>query len=131
MEPGDRLAGHVPAAEAFRDPRVIRIGGEGRPAPRREVDRPSPGGVVERGEGPRAGDLGPQFVLAESTAAGDGDQMLRQAVEGARERTSGLDHSRGHRLPRCRAFDQFECMRRHADQPACGAGRVAAASGPL
>ena len=131
MKPGDRLAGHVPAAEAFRDPGEIRIGGEGRPAPCGEVDRPSPGGVVEHGEGPRIGDLGPQFMLAEAATAGDGDQMLREAVESAGERTAGLDHSRGHRLPGRRAFDQFEGMGRHADEPARRAGGVAAASGPL
>ena len=90
-----------------------------------------PRGVVEVGEGPRAANFGEQVVRTEAAAAGDRDDVLGQTVEGVYERTAGLDHACGHAAAGGGALDQFERVRRHADESAHGTRRVAAAAGPL
>ena len=128
---GQCRAGDVPAAEPLLDPRVVGIGGERGPATAGEIHRPPPRRVVEVREGAGRADLRQEIRLAEAAAAGDGDDVLGEAVERGLERLAGL-----HRAPLAGAagggaFDQLERVGGHADEPAGRPRGMAAAAGPL
>jgi hypothetical protein len=90
----------TPAAEGFAR-RTHAVSRKRRTTAGSEVHRPSPAALLEVCKRGRAPNLLVEFLLAETTAAGNRDNMLRQDIDRTSQRTAWLGGPVAGRLP-CR-----------------------------